>query len=164
MKMGPIRIDPKRALNMQLDARRFSRAVERFVRKSGPAAADRIVRKTAFDVAREIVVSLNGVTGLPKRIDTGRYRAAWAVAVEAVAGRRAGPQSTAAHAGDGGSTIEGTPFRRIVTVTNNVEYGPYIEYGTERMAAGMHRAAALAKVGKGIARLVSPEFAAAWRS
>lgn len=163
MKAGPIRIDPKRALNMTLDSRRFQRAVDRFVRRSGPAASDRIVRKTAFDVTREIVVSLNGVGGLPKRIDTGRYRAAWAVAIEAVAGRAAGP-TTGLRAGDGESRIEGRLFRRVVTVTNNVEYGPYIEYGTARMAAGMHRIAALAKIGKQIARIVGPEFASAWRS
>lgn len=172
MARGPLGgIDPRRAVSLKLDARRFQGAVSRFLRGKGPEMVDKAVRKIAFDVTREIVVSLNGVSGLPKRIDTGRYRSGWAIGIERAIGNEAlkaplvrvdpnnPPKPT-----DGAGSIAGGLWNRVVTVINNVEYGPEIEDGTARMAAGMHRAAALAKVGRGIAQRIGPAFAAAWRT
>lgn len=155
---------------MRLDERRFGRAVSRFVRQLAPKAAEQAVKKIALDVTREILVSLNGVTGLPKRIDTGRYRAAWASGTEIAVGSRAGlptaPSSSStenpSRSGDGAGTFAKSGARSAITVTNNVEYGPHLEYGTQAMAAGWHRGTALAKVGREVEEVAEAAMRDAW--
>lgn len=148
-------------LSIEFDRRRFNAATSKFLRRLAPAAVDRAVRKMAFDVAAETVKGLNGVDGLPKRIDTGRLRAAWAVAVTPVSGRAAGPVGDA-KAGDGTSTMSGHGLARQASVTNNVEYAPYVEDGTGTMAAGHHLARAFRVVGNQARALVGDELIEAW--
>lgn len=127
---------------------------------TGAAARDRLgkaTRKLGYEVGQRIVRSLNGIYDAPKRVDTGRYRAGWAIGTTEATGIRLAAgvtrgeggrfQSTdraeTSQAGDGRGEFSGRLWHFVVTVTNNVEYGPYIEYGTASMAAGYHRDKAL---------------------
>lgn len=117
----------------------------------------KMVRKIGYDVGQRLVRSLNGIYDAPKRIDTGRYRAGWAIGTSEATGIRLaagvthgadGRFQSSSHAdtsqpGDGVGSLTQRPYYYIVTVTNNVEYGPYLEFGTPRMAAGYHRDKAL---------------------
>ena len=80
-------------LDFRLNQRLMRTAVNAFARRHGPAAVDKAVRKMAFDVVSYTTRALNGAEAgyaHPKRIDTGRYRAAWNVAIEKATGRAAG--------------------------------------------------------------------------
>lgn len=150
---------------LTLDEARFNRAVQTFLRRQAPQAVDRAARRVAFGVGVRIVRSLNGLDGLPKRVDTGRYRAAWAVGTSQATGRRvAAPPASTSEPGDGIGTREGRGLTLTLTVTNNVEYGEHVENGTERMAAGLHRAAALEAEGRKVAATVGGEIARAWEA
>lgn len=155
------------AATLTLDVARLNRAVAAFVGRRAPAVADRMVRAAAFKVGDRIVRSLNGEEAgypNPKRIDTGRYRAAWAVGTAMATGTRpAAPGASTARSGDGLGVTVGKGATRQITVTNNVEYGPYVEYGTARMAAGLHVQGALRAVAAEIEDLVAPHLKRAWR-
>ena len=113
-----------------------------------------------FGIASGILRRLNGLDGNPKRIDTGRYRAAWAVGTKEATGMTLPVSTSASESGDG----VGVRTATAITVTNNVEYGPYIEYGTEHMAAGLHVADAVEAEGRTASKVIGGEFARAWRA
>lgn len=132
-------------LTLKLDERRFRAALSDFMRKAGPKLADKIVRKAAMDVVNE---TTNLITTDPKRVDTGRYRAGWSMAAKLVGAKGASALPTAPNSEAGDGTIErrGRGLERTIRVINNVEYGTYLEHGTEDMAAGRHLSRALEKV------------------
>lgn len=160
--------------SLHLDQRRLARETEAFLRRRAPAAVDKAVRKIAFDVVSETVRALNGAEAgypAPKRIDTGRFRAAWATGAKAATGLDAGstavgPSRTGTpnppQAGDGTGSKSGEGLRQTITVANNVEYGPHIEYGTATMQAGHHLALGIAKARRGIRRMLAEKLKEAW--
>ena len=161
------------AFDLRLDVRRFNGSVREFMATHLPAAIDKIIRKAAFDVVGAIVRSLNGEEAgfaAPKRIDTGRYRAGWSVSVKDVWGRAGGPTSVGtsragqkgqAQPGVGSGKLIGPTLKRRVTLTNAVEYGPHIEFGTSRMRPGHHVKLALASVRAEIKKLAREQIVAA---
>lgn len=135
---------------VRFDIGRFNAAARDLLRRAMPAAVDQSLRWGAFAVVGEIARSLNGEEAgfdVPKRIDTGRYRAAWSVTTRAVFGKAAGPTSVGTsrsgevnppRASDGTGKLSGSPLGRRVMLENNVEYGHEVEYGTRRMRPGRH--------------------------
>ena len=153
---------------LTIDTSRLSAAVRSFASTHGPAAVDRVVRRASFGIGGQIVRSLNGTEAgysNPKRIDTGRYRAAWAVGTSQATGLSVGaPSSPESQSGDGSGVKSGAGLNASITVTNNVEYGPYVEYGTESMEAGLHVQDAVERETKKIEKAIAAELARAWRA
>ena len=89
---------------------------------------DDLLRETAMIVTASAMRRLNGVGGHIKRIDTGRLRGGWGIALASLQSRGAGSVE------DGGSTWE----KGAVTVYNGVEYAAHVEYGTATMEPGWH--------------------------
>lgn len=93
-----------------------------------PEAADAIIRKTAFDIVARVAETAP--------VDTGRYRAGWRASLTPLQG-------------DGESdTVEVTTTEQgiQITVTNPVEYGPFIEYGTSTRPPGFQLSTAIETV------------------
>ena len=89
-------------------------------------------------------------------MDTGRYRAGWRVSLDALAAGEGAESETVSVFG-AGDTIG-------VEVTNPVEYGPYIEYGTSTRPPGNQLALALESVrGRLPVQLLESEIRAAWQ-
>lgn len=138
---------------LRLNQQRLNQELQSFLRGRLPGAVSQIVRRTALAVGGEIVRSLNGQEAgyfLPKRIDTGRYRAAWAMGVQDATGAPlAAPRSTdpdnPSRDTDGTSRTErdSAGLRLTVRVDNNVEYALKVEEGTDTMLPGKHVAHAL---------------------
>jgi len=134
-------------VSVRVNQERLRASLNAFIRGAAPAAVDRIVRRTALAVGGEIVRSLNGTAELPKRIDTGRYRAAWTFGVQqGVNGMRHATPTVGA----------------LVRVENNVEYGAYVEYGTLRMRPGHHVVTAMLKAAVEMRRAAGLEIPRAW--
>lgn len=121
--------------------------IRKFTRKQLPDAVDRIVRRSAFLVISELVKSLNGEEAgypNPKRIDTGRYKAGWAMGLQQATGIRVNaPPSTdpknPTQAGDGTGQTKGKGgLVTRIRIENNVKYGIYVEEGTIFMRPGNH--------------------------
>lgn len=156
---------------MRLEQRRLNAEMAAFLRGRLPKAVSAIVRRSTFLIGSEIVRSLNGAEAgypTPKRIDTGRYRAAWRMGVESVIPHRlpGAPESAdpenPSRSGDGQGTTSGHGLTLAMRVDNNVEYGPYIEDGTERMAAGNHLARALLVARADIMKAIGKAIPQAW--
>lgn len=143
-----------RAISLAYSQRRLNDAIQGMV-KGSPKARKRVVRKIAVDVLRDTLVGITtGEGGNPKRVDTGRYRAAWRAGGEAAGVKvGAGLAPAVRVRGEGGrfvaSAREGTgeweegPDYTALTITNNVEYAAHVEYGTASMAPGNHLTRAL---------------------
>ena len=113
-----------------------------------PNIADQLVRKVALDVVAAVAELAP--------VDTGRYRAGWRVSLEALAAGEGAESETVSVFG-AGDTIG-------VEVTNPVEYGPYIEYGTSTRPPGNQLALALESVrGRLPVQLLESEIRAAWQ-
>lgn len=126
----------------------FDRAFQKFASEQAPEIIDTAVRKVAFDVIYDTQAALNGVDGLPKRIDTGRLRGGWRFGAEAAGLPTGGLVSSPANqAGDGSGSVTSGATRAEAVVQNNVRYARYVEDGTTRMRGGHHlkRALVLAK-------------------
>ena len=138
----------------------FDSAMQEFLGKLVPEAVDVAIRKMAFDITSDIMKMLNGWEGLPKRIDTGRLRAAWRVGLKATGistkglpvtrgrvkvaeGRTSGTDGSGQFIGKG----TGKP---AVVVSNNVEYATFVERGTAFMRGGHHVKVALIKARRAI--------------
>ena len=137
----------KKVAGVELEERRFNEAASHFLNTLLPEVVEQAVRKMAFDVVDETARGLNGAVGLPKRIDTGRLRAGWRVAMMD-GGLDAPPSAASAQAseaGDGEATVNRGLGGRVVgvEVRNNVEYARDVEEGTESMAPGKHLERAL---------------------
>jgi hypothetical protein len=139
----------KRTATFEFEQRRFNAASKAFLRRLPAEAIGPAVRKLAFDVVAETVRGITFGLGGPARVDTGRYRAAW-------------------RAGFDKARVRGKGLRTTATVTNNVEYGPFVEFGTSKMAAGNHLTRALAVVrrdlpaGRGAFKVLADLFAKLW--
>lgn len=132
-------------LDAKLDSAALNAAISK-LEKQLPVVADQVVRKLTFDGMRDIVVSLTtGSFGTIRRVDTGRYRAAWSVGGESLGFGVVGP-TAGARAGDGFGKKEITFTGATYTITNAVEYAEYVEYGTRTMEAGHHVEVALQRV------------------
>jgi hypothetical protein len=105
-----------------------------------PEIGDQIIRKLAFDI----------VAGVAERVpvDTGRYRAGWRVSLDVLAGDGTSETVDVEESGD----------RMRVIVTNPVEYGVYIEYGTATRAPGLQlqTTIAAARAGLGLETIAAP--------
>lgn len=159
-------------MTMKVDAQRLNRELAKFVRTLGPAAVDVAVRGTAFHVGGDIVRSLNGYDAgfpAPKRIDTARYRAGWVMGVAQVAppaqdSTEGGDADNPQRSDDGvGQRIQTSGGNKLVLrVTNNVEYGPYVEHGTETMAPGNHMRLALLRGAVRLREAIGEAIPDAW--
>lgn len=165
---------PPSPATIKLDTAKFNRAVTTFLRGKAPGMVDKAVRKIAFDVTHTLVVSLNGgpetYAWVPRRIDTGRYRAAWVTGTRRALGVNVGPADindpegkNPVKAGDGTGSRTGRGLTRQITVTNAVEYAQDVELGTVNMTAGLHLYYAVRKVGKGVAGMVGGAMKRAWQ-
>lgn len=161
-------------VTLKVDTQRLSWELARFTRNLAPDAISRAVRATTFHVGGDIIRSLNGGEAgfpVPKRIDTGRYRAGWVMGTAMVAGPAQGPTTggdadNPQQPDDGvGETVRAAAGLKLaMKVTNNVEYGPYIEDGTDTMAPGHHLRLGILR---GVVRLreaLGKEIPAAWKN
>jgi hypothetical protein len=118
-----------------------------------PGIGDVLARHTAFTIIANVVERVP--------VDTGRYRAGWLVSLDVLGGDDAGSESETVEVFGEGDALG-------ITVTNPVEYGPYIEYGTASRPPGNHLALAIdstrrrLQFGRGENSL-SAEVAAAWK-
>lgn len=159
-------------MHLRLNERRLAEELSAFVRGRLPAAVSKITRAAVFGIGGEIVRSLNGEEAgypNPKRIDTGRYRAAWAMGVQAATGDRIpAPASTdpnnPTQAGDGAArlTTDSGGLTLRARVDNNVEYGADVEYGTAGMRPGLHVARAVLVEAKKIRTAAGKAIPDAW--
>jgi len=141
------------ATTLQLEEARFAKAIDRFLRRQIPSVVRVAVRKLAFDVASTTARNLNGAGTLPKRIDTGRLRAGWRVALADGGLPTTGmPGAATSQGGDGDMTETTSGGEVTITVTNRVEYAAHVEHGTSRMAPGKHLESALRTVRKALPR------------
>lgn len=150
----------RQMLTMELDNDRLSAALRALLKDKLPGAINKACRKVAFDVVAETQKALNGeLGGLPKRIDTGRLRGGWRVAMQnGGLPTRGLAKSSANRPEDGSATITGKGTDAIsITVANNVEYAEHVEYGTETMAPGMHLQRALRVVAQQVPNDNQPE-------
>lgn len=148
-------------ITFKVNERRLRAALRDFVTKAGPKLADKIVRKAAMDVISE---TTNLITTDPKRVDTGRYRAGWSMAANLVGAKGASALPAAPNSETGDGTIErrGKGLERTIRVINNVEYGTYLEHGTEEMVAGRHVSRALETVAGNVKEAAREYLAEAW--
>lgn len=123
----------------------FDAAMKKFVNEHAPEAVAVAIRKVAFDIVRNTMVGMGGLSGLPKRIDTGRLRAGWRMGLEALGINAAGlpPLAPNSEIGDGTGIVSSSGTTHTVIVSNNVEYARYVEDGTARMRPGNHLKRAL---------------------
>lgn len=134
-----------------------------------PAIAAKASRKVASDVVRETCVGISGgVPGLPQRIDTGRYRAAWAMGALKIGQPAKGVSTKGATSADATTEVSSGRSGTRVVVQNNVSYGPYVEMGTATMEPGNHLTRALGVVAQGIPLKelkddLARDLAAAWQ-
>lgn len=147
------------AVTLKANTAALNAALTRFLRDKGPELADAGARKAALDVVGETVRAItHGLDGTPRRVDTGRYRAAWRAGARAAGlsvGSLRGSTSGSATAegsqpGDGYGRVEGRGLAVRVTVGNAVEYGPAVEYGSRGMAPGNHLTRALTVVRRAV--------------
>lgn len=135
-------------IRVSSNADKLIAALRRFTQKALPEGMETATRKVAFDVVAETTRRIT--TGPPKRVDTGRYRAAWRAGAAAAglptSGLPDGPDKTGDGYGDSGRT--GDTYR--ITVGNAVEYAAWVEFGTDKMAPGNHLSTALIVVRRGI--------------
>jgi len=146
---------------LQFEESRWDAAVSNFLRTLLPEVVGGAVRSMAVEVVDHTARGLNGAGGTPKRIDTGRLRAGWRVALQN--GGMPAPDSASASAdslpGDGVSVFSRGPggLSEDIEVRNNVEYARYVEEGTETMAPGKHLERALRIVRGGFPRETGPD-------
>jgi len=145
-----------RAIKLAYSQRRLNGALSRFLRQM-PEARETVLRKIGFDVLRDTVVSITtGEGGNPKRVDTGRYRAAWRAGGEDVGIDVPGPSTASAQPRDGQGRWIKRRNETALEVTNNVEYGAFVEYGTEKMAPGNHLTRAMELARRNVPRPKGP--------
>lgn len=155
-------------LSLEVEQARFARSMRAFLDTRAPEVVDLAVRKMAFDVVRETTLAMNGIEVLPKRIDTGRLRAGWRVAMADGGLPTEGlPSSAASQPGDGTAVVgRAGGLARIVTVQNRVAYAGYVEHGTRWMRPGKHLERALRVVRAALpgGATVRAPLLRAWRS
>lgn len=112
-----------------LNLARFQAQVTRVIKEAPAAAQNIIVKKIAFDVLAALI-SLS-------RVDTGRYRAAWQAAGEAVDLKYSGKGSGGSSEGVAKGWSEGKGRKGIgpggkpfVELINGVHYSLALEFGT----------------------------------
>lgn len=120
-----------------------------------PDLQDKIVRKKAFDVVADITVSLTtGAYGNPIRVDTGRLRSSYNVAIGPMGLGTPGPTADA-KASDGKSSVKTEGTMTVATVQSSVEYAQLVEYGTAYMAPGHHVGIALKRAGEDVDEMIA---------
>lgn len=77
---------------------------------------------------------IDSVTGRPT-VDTGRYRAGFGF-ITPTRGRMSGTSATEKKASDDVSKMRSA--KDTVVIANNVEYAPYLEFGTGKKEGGNH--------------------------
>jgi hypothetical protein len=127
------------SVSVFIDRDRLTPAIRAMIDRF-PEIGDQIIRKLAFDI----------VAGVAERVpvDTGRYRAGWRVSLDVLAGDGTSETVDVEESGD----------RMRIIVTNPVEYGVYIEYGTSTRAPGLQlqTAIAAARAGLGVETIAAP--------
>lgn len=146
------------------------RAFAKMVLGELPSIVNRAARKVASDVVTATCRGISGgVESVPRRVDTGRYRAAWAMGALKIGQPAKGVSTKGASSSDASTEVKTTRAGTHVGVQNNVEYGPYVELGTERMEPGNHLFRALGVVAQGLPLKelhaeLEQEIADAWRA
>ena len=142
---------PTSVIAVTVSQRALNRTLAK-VRSACPAIAEKVTRAAGLAVVSEVTRSLNGDEAgypNPKRIDTGRYRAAWNTGIGAATGDTAGRFPVRSEPGnepqpnDGEGKFTKRGMFSHLYVRNNVRYAQYVEYGTKYMRPGGHLARAL---------------------
>lgn len=159
----------KPVLQLRVNEQRLQRAIREWAHHLGPAVVDTVTRRAALGVVDTTIRSLNGDGVSPKRVDTGRYRAAWGVGLERATGLRPSTPTpvesrpdNAPRATDGTGKVEGKGLKQRVVVRNNVTYGPHIEHGTAVMRPGLHLTRALRLERKRMEKALAKRISASW--
>lgn len=146
-------------VTIQVNTGPLNRALKRFLSSQGPKLAEKGARKVAADVVRHTTKGLtHGGDGTPRRVDTGRLRAAWRLASKdaglSVSSLRGGVKGGAGASGqqsdDGTGRTAGKGLEFGVMLSNNVEYALAVEFGTVHMSPGNHLARAVEIVRRAI--------------
>lgn len=133
---------------LRYDQARLQQAVRAFTQRYAPQIVSRVLRRVALDIAGETSRSLNGTEAgypVPKRIDTGRLRAAWL-----------------ASASDARAQGTSVSLSQSIQVTNPVEYAPYVEFGTAKMPAGGHFQRAIRLATRKLDKVIERGVEEAW--
>lgn len=159
----------KPVVQLKVNEQRLQRAIREWAHVLGPAAVETVTRRAALGVVDTTIRGLNGDGVSPKRVDTGRYRAAWGMGLERATGLRpsaptpveASPDN-APRATDGVGRTEGKGLKQRVVIRNNVSYGPYVEHGTATMRAGLHLTRALRLERRRMDKALAKRVKASW--
>jgi len=129
--------------SLEMETRAFNAHITRFIKRSS-LAADKVIKKFAFDLLARIIKKWP--------VDTGRSRSAWHVSIEALASKTGGMP--------GEVTITGKPVKtpspgaeeegrakgefidhtgpqhteKFVEIVNGVHYSIFLEYGHSKTA------------------------------
>lgn len=151
------------SIGLRFEQRLFQQALADFRSRVSPEIARAGSKKLALDVVSTTVRALNGPgAGFsnPKRIDTGRYRAAW----QATEGALAPGPGVGVSVGDSSVAGGGSGPKFEIAISNAVEYGPYVEYGTSKMAPGLHLQTGLRTATKSARAVVGALVAKGWNA
>lgn len=145
------------------------RAFRAMVGNELPKVVAAAARKVASDVVAETCAGISGDVGLPQRVDTGRYRAGWAMGALKIGKPARGVSTKGASSADATTAVRTGPTGTGVLVQNNVKYGWHVEHGTDRMEPGNHLLRALGVVAQGMPLKelkadLARDLAAAWKA
>ena len=150
------------SIGLRFEQAVFAKAMAEFRSRVAPEVARAASKKIALDVVSTTVRALNGPSAgfsNPKRIDTGRYRAAWQATEGALS---PGPGVGVAVGGDSSASGSGSGTRYEIAISNAVEYGPWIEYGTSKMAPGLHLQTGLRTATRNVRAITGALLAREW--
>lgn len=149
-------------LEVKLNQAQLNRQVRHLLARLPGELREPAVKKVAFDVLHDVQLGIyTGGFGNPKRVDTGRYVSGWRLAM-AQLGVGPAPDASLAQPGDGRAEVRTSDGKTIAVLTNAVEYGSYVEYGTSTMRAGNHVAVALQRATEGTRQVVTQLMRSYW--
>jgi hypothetical protein len=149
-------------VSISLDAAKASSSMAEFFERLR-GEMDATGKRIAEAGGRDIVSRVEGHNVNVRRVDTHRYASSWVVATADASGASIG-STEATEPGDASGSVVARPDGVTADLQSNVEYGPYLEYGTPRMAAGWHVQSARESVSAHAGELVDPAIVAAWGS
>lgn len=120
--------------HLTIDARAQKGSLMAALRRAAPA----VVKAAAVPIGQGLVDGISGF-GRIRRVDTTRYRGAWAQGFEAATGATltdAGQDMV--QAGDAFGSVEQWNTGASLRIANTVPYGSFLEWGTSTMRPGFH--------------------------
>ena len=149
-------------VSITLDAAKASAAMAGFFARLN-GEMDATGKRIAVAGGTDIVRRVEGQATNIRRVDTHRYASSWVVATSDASGASIG-STEATEPGDASGSVVAGQNGVDVALQSNVEYGPYLECGTPKMAAGWHVQSAREFVSAEAPALVDPAVVSAWGS